>query len=221
MATREITRQMQPVTGVQANTVGTGAIDTGSGVSARTQEVVYCGMFAALMAAGAMIKVVLPIGIYEVTVSLQLFAAVLAGFLLGPGRGLRAVSVYLLIGLLGVPVYAHGGGPGYLLKPTYGFLLGFAAAALVVGLVYRVLGSRATLRNVVIAGVAGEMVYYACGLLYYYIMLNQLLPGRQIGIYELLAAWFLPTVIPDLVIAVVASLLAQQLIPRIGYYTER
>lgn len=39
----------------------------------RTQDVIYCGLFAALMTVGALIKIVLPLGAFEVTVSLQVF----------------------------------------------------------------------------------------------------------------------------------------------------
>ena len=98
-----------------------------------TTDIVYCGMFASLMAVGAFIKIMIPIGIWEVTFSLQFFFALLAGFLLGSKRGLAAVGCYLLIGLAGVPVFAHGGGLMYLMKPTFGFLIGFAAAAYVAG----------------------------------------------------------------------------------------
>ena len=98
-----------------------------------TADIVHCGMFASLMAVGAFIKIMIPIGIWEVTFSLQFFFALLAGFLLGSKRGLAAVGVYLLIGLAGVPVFAHGGGLMYLMKPTFGFLIGFAAAAYVAG----------------------------------------------------------------------------------------
>ena len=79
-----------------------------------TADIVHCGMFASLMAVGAFIKIMIPIGIWEVTFSLQFFFALLAGFLLGSKRGLAAVGVYLLIGLAGVPVFAHGGGLMYL-----------------------------------------------------------------------------------------------------------
>ena len=96
-----------------------------------TVEIVYCGMFAALMAVGAFIKIMIPLGVFEVTFSLQFFFALLAGFFLGAKRGFTSVLVYLIIGLIGVPVFAHGGGPAYVLKPTFGFLIGFAFAALV------------------------------------------------------------------------------------------
>ena len=94
----------------------------------KTADIVHCGMFASLMAVGAFIKVMIPLGVWQVTFSLQFFFALLAGFLLGSKRGLAAVGCYLLIGLAGVPVFAHGGGLMYLMKPTFGFLIGFAAA---------------------------------------------------------------------------------------------
>ena len=81
--------------------------NTSGGIS--TADIVQCGMFASLMAVGAFIKIMIPVGVWEVTFSLQFFFALLAGFLLGSKRGLAAVGVYLLIGLAGVPVFAHGG----------------------------------------------------------------------------------------------------------------
>ena len=96
-----------------------------------TTDIVLCGMFVALMAVGAFIKIMIPLGVWQVTFSLQFFFALLAGFLLGGKRGFAAVGVYLITGLLGVPIFAHGGGLGYLMKPTFGFLIGFAAAAAV------------------------------------------------------------------------------------------
>ena len=62
----------------------------------RTQDVIYCGLFAALMTVGALIKIVLPLGAFEVTVSLQVFFALLAGFLLGTRNGFLSIVVYLL-----------------------------------------------------------------------------------------------------------------------------
>ena len=96
---------------------------TRSGLSA--SDIVYCGMFAALMVVGAKIHIMIPVGVFSVTISLQVFFAVLAGFFLGPWKGFLSVVIYLILGLIGLPIYAHGGGPAYLMKPTYGFLIGF------------------------------------------------------------------------------------------------
>lgn len=88
-----------------------------------------CGLFTALMAVGAFIHIMVPLGIWQVTISLQIFVAVLAGLFLGRRLGFLSVLAYLVLGLAGLPVFAHGGGLGYLMKPTFGFLLGFPCAA--------------------------------------------------------------------------------------------
>jgi biotin transport system substrate-specific component len=146
-----------------------------------------------------------------VTFSLQFFFALLAGFLLGPKRGFAAVGVYLITGLLGVPIFAHGGGLGYLMKPTFGFLIGFAAAAAVCGFVAQKIGA-ADFKSYIFAAFCGEMVYYACGLVYYYFMFNFVV-GRDVGIgfMELISVWFLSTVVPDFVLCVMAALAAIRL----------
>ena len=146
----------------------------------KTTDIVYCGMFASLMAVGAFIKIMIPIGIWEVTFSLQFFFALLAGFLLGSRRGLAAVGCYLLIGLAGVPVFAHGGGLMYLMKPTFGFLIGFAAAAYVAGRIAETLPGNGYLK-LLFAAFWGEMAYYLCGLVYYYMMFNFVV-SKDVGI---------------------------------------
>ena len=179
----------------------------------RTQDVIYCGLFAALMTVGALIKIVLPIGVFEVTVSLQVFFALLAGFLLGARNGFLSIVVYLIIGLIGVPVFAHGGGLGYLIKPTFGFLIGFAFAALFAGLLTN-REKKPRFSRLAVAALVGEMAYYACGLIYYFIMFNFVLSGTVgIGIAKLFSVWFLSTVIPDTVICMLAAVLAYRLVP--------
>ena len=179
-------------------------------------DIVFCGLFAALTAAGAYIKIMIPLGIWEVTFSLQLLFSLLAGFLLGARRGLMSILVYLIIGLAGVPVFAHGGGPGYLLRPTFGFLIGFAAAAYVAGALKDSFGGT-SFRRYIPAGILGVLAYYVCGLVYLYVMLNYVLTnGKTIGIKELFLVWFLSTAIPDLLLGVLAAYLAHRLAPALG-----
>lgn len=97
----------------------------------RVRAAVLVALFAVLTAVGALIRVPLP----GVPFTLQVPAALLAGLVLGPWRGAASQLAYLAIGLLGLPVFASGGGLGYLLTPTFGFLVGFVAAAFVAGLV--------------------------------------------------------------------------------------
>ena len=57
----------------------------------------------------------------------------LAGLLLGPVNGALAVVVYIVLGLIGLPIFTQGGGPGYIFQPSFGYIIGFAVAAYVNG----------------------------------------------------------------------------------------
>lgn len=187
--------------------------NTGTIALGKTQGIVYAGMFAALVAVGAFIKVMLPIGPFMVTFSLQFLFALLAGFFLGARLGFLSVLSYLIIGLAGVPIFAHGGGIGYLARPTFGFLIGFAAAAFVAGKLMEKL-DHSKLSHLLFAAFCGEMAYYACGLVYYFIMFNFLLPGTDgIGIRELITIWFLSTVVPDFCLCVMAAVITDKMLP--------
>ena len=86
---------------------------------------ILCAMFVALVAAGAFIRIPVGTDVY----TLQFLFTLLAGLLLGARLGATAVATYVLLGLVGVPVFASGGGPGYVLQPTFGYLIGFILQA--------------------------------------------------------------------------------------------
>ncbi len=65
--------------------------------------------------------------------TLQLLFVLLAGALLGARLGAASQLLYVLLGALGAPLFAFGGGPAYLLGPTGGYLLAFPLAAWAVG----------------------------------------------------------------------------------------
>jgi len=180
--------------------------------SKKTKMLVYAGMFVALMAVGAFIKIMIPVGPFLVTFSLQFFFALLAGYLLGAKMGFFSVLSYLIIGLCGLPVFAHGGGPAYMLKPTFGFLIGFAAAAFIAGMLVEKM-EKFSFIKLLIAGTAGEILYYLCGLVYYAMMFNVLMPNENgpIGFVELITVWLLSTCIPDFVLVVLSAALAIRL----------
>lgn len=89
-------------------------------------------LFAALTAIGA--RVAIPLPFTPVPVTLQVLFPLLAGLLLGSRRGALSQAEYVAAGLAGLPVFAKGGsGLAYLFGPTGGYLLGFIAAAFLVG----------------------------------------------------------------------------------------
>ena len=75
-----------------------------------TKSLILCSLFAALIAVGAFIKIPIPV----VPFTLQVLFTTLAGLLLGPKLGAISVGIYLLIGLIGIPVFTQGGGPSYI-----------------------------------------------------------------------------------------------------------
>ncbi|WAP50365.1 biotin transporter BioY [Arthrobacter sp. ATA002] len=93
-------------------------------------------VFAALVAAYSLLPGI-PLGA-GVPITLQTLAVMLAGIILGPGRGAAAVGLFLLAGLAGIPVFSgFTGGLGVLAGPSAGYLLAFVPAAFAVGLLSR------------------------------------------------------------------------------------
>lgn len=91
-------------------------------------------VFAALVAALSMVPGI-PVGLLGVPITLQTLGVLLAGVVLGPGRGAAAVLLYLAAGLIGLPVFSgFSGGFGVLARPSAGYLLAFPLAAFVAGL---------------------------------------------------------------------------------------
>ena len=126
----------------------------------------FVALFAALIAAGTFIAV--PIPGSAVPVVLQNMFALLAGLVLGPLLGVASVAVYLLIGAIGLPVFAGAkGGVAHFFGPTGGFLAGYALCALVAGLVAGRprAGKNVQLWVIVLAALLGLAAVYAPGVL--------------------------------------------------------
>ena len=94
-----------------------------------TRELTMTALFVTLITAGAFIRVPLP----NCPFTLQILFTTLAGIILGSRLGAISVGIYIILGLIGVPVFTSGGGPGYVLQPTFGYLIGFMVGAYVVG----------------------------------------------------------------------------------------
>ncbi len=131
------------------------------------QMMVLTALFVALTAVGAFLK----IPTATVAITLQLLFTFLAGVLLGPGWGALSQLVYVLLGLVGVPIFTEGGGFAYVLKPSFGFLIGLIPCAAVVGALTRKREHR-TIPWLILACVAGWAVLYLIGLPYMAAILN-------------------------------------------------
>ena len=114
-----------------------GVARPGSATQTRVlRRTIAIGLGAAVVALAA--QVVVPVPFSPVPMTLQPLAVLVVGGLLGAAGGLSALVLYLLLGIIGLPVFAGGGsGAWHLLGPTGGYLLAFPIAAAVTGALVR------------------------------------------------------------------------------------
>jgi biotin transport system substrate-specific component len=117
--------------------------------------------FAALTALLAQVRI--PLWFTPVPITGQTFAVLLSGAALGARLGVASQVLYVASGAIGLPVYTGGGGGWeHLSGPTGGYLLGFVAAAFVVGRLAEQRQDR-TVATAIPAFLTGTVVVYACG----------------------------------------------------------
>lgn len=119
-----------------------------------------CALFVSLMIAGAFIRIPIPM----MPLTFQTFFAVLAGLLLGWHKGMISMVAYMLLGLIGLPVFTSGGGFSYVLMPSFGYILGFIASAGVAGICPRKANK---LWHTVFLAIAAFLADYLFGIAYF------------------------------------------------------
>ncbi len=170
-----------------------------------TRDLVLCGLFTALIVAGAFIRIdfILPI-------TLQLTFVLLAGMLLGRRNGALCSVVYMLLGLAGLPVFAQGGGFMYVLKPGFGYIIGFIIGAFTTGhLVQK--RKNISLMYLYYAGLMGIICIYAMGVLYCIGILSLYIKGGAAQYKAYLTA-ALAALAVDLLLMIPTSILAKRLL---------
>lgn len=173
------------------------------------KEMTLCGLFAALIAIGAFLQIQIPLPLYTMHFTLQWFFVLVASLLLGAKIGTISVLVYLCIGLVGVPVFAAGGGPSYVLRPGFGFLLGFLLAAFVMGTLVDRYNFR-KLYQLGLVSVIGLVIYYTVGAIYFYLIKN-LYVGEAVSFSVVVVNYCLITVLPDLILCLLSVLVTVRL----------
>ena len=179
----------------------------------KTKDMILCALFVALIAVGAFIRIPVPV----VPFTLQFLFTMLAGLLLGGKLGCTAVCIYIVLGLLGMPVFAEGGGIGYVFQPSFGYIIGFAVAAYVTGTIAN-RTYHPGYKRLLSANFIGLGIVYSFGMVYYYIMSNFYL-GTPIGLWPVFLYCFILAVPGDIALCIVGAVLGKRLIPVIK--TER
>jgi len=176
------------------------------------RDMVLVAFFSALMAVGAFISKVWPPEI--IPFSLLPLLCMLAGAIIGPRLGALSIIVYILVGLTGVPVFASApfGGVTYLLKPSFGFLIGFAAAAYVTGyIIYK--KENPGWGSFISAMFIGIAVIYLIGLPWMYLVLNFYV-GKAITFMQIVAMMSMYMVL-DVVKAMIGAVVGKAIYARV------
>ena len=162
----------------------------------KVQKLVVTGVFAALLAVFSQISIPTPTG---VPITLQTFAVALCAYVLGWRLGVLAMSVYLALGAVGLPVFSgFGAGFGTFLNVTGGFLWGFLLMALLCGL-----GAQTEKPVLAIPlGIFGMLICHLCGALQF-----GLLSGNPLLESFLLVS--VPYLLKDVISVVLACLAAK------------
>ena len=176
----------------------------------RTVDLAYMGLFTALMAICAWISVPMPAPLVPFT--LQTFAIFAAVNTLGGRRGTYAVGIYLLLGLVGLPVFTgFRGGPGTLLGTTGGYILGFLVCAAVYWLLTAWLGD--SLGAVLLAGSLGLAACYTFGTAWFLLLYTR--TTGPIGLGAALGMCVVPYILPDLCKLALAVVVSRRVRPHL------
>ena len=137
------------------------------------------------------------IEIGPIPITMQTFAVLVSGVLLGSKRGAISQITYLLGGLAGLPWFSRGGGLFYILSPTFGYILGFVLAAYSVGYLAEK-GWDRNIKTAISAIFIGNIILYIPGLLWL---------AKFVGFETVLAVGFYPFIFGDLLKIVAAGLI--------------
>jgi len=139
----------------------------------------------------------LKVEIGPVPITMQTFAVLISGALLGSKRGALSQITYLLMGLAGIPWFSRGGGMSYVFSPTFGYILSFVLAAFFVGFLCE-RGFDRKIETAILAMIFGNILIYLPGLLWL---------ARFIGFEKVLLVGFYPFILGDLIKLFLASLI--------------
>lgn len=173
-------------------------------------DLTLASMFVGLMAIGANITSFVPFMVIGgVPITLQTFFAILAGIILGSRLGAISMTVYALVGLVGVPVFAKfGAGMSTLISPTFGFILSFIFTAYVAG---KIIEKNRTLSAFVIASLIGLIINYVFGTNWMYFAYKFWAAAPEGFTYKMAWLWMVVPLPKDIILAVFAGMMGHRL----------
>ena len=171
--------------------------------SVTTRDMVYCAMFAVLIAVCSWISIPA-----TVPFTLQTFGIFVTVGILGGKRGSVSVLIYLLLGAVGIPVFAgFKGGIGALLGTTGGYIIGFLFSALIMWGMEVLPGKK--LWVLAVSMVLGLLACYAFGTIWFMVVYAR--TSGAIGLMTALGWCVFPFILPDVIKIALALVLSKRL----------
>lgn len=171
-------------------------------------------VFTVLMCVSAQIRIPVPV----IPFTLQVTVAIMSGLLLGARLGFLSQALYLFMGLMGLPVFAGGGGIGYVVTGSFGYLVGFLFCALLGGFLADLADRRTdkvhiSYIRILLVSLAALLVCYSFGIVYLYFLSNYYTgyTGTKYSFLVTLAFGTLPYIGKDIVLCLLASELTRRL----------
>ena len=175
-----------------------------------TYQLCMCALFVALISIGGMyFKIVIP---NVVTWSFQYEVTLLAGLLLGGNLGALSVIIYIILGLIGVPVFAEGGGFYYVFKPTFGYLIGFIISTYVTGKIANT-KFKPSMKRLLAANFTGMAITYLIGVPFYIAAVKLWVENSTFNLNAILKALVIMPLPKDIICCVLAALICIRLLP--------
>ena len=168
----------------------------------KIKDITMMAIFLALLIVASKIS----FNIGPIPVTLQTLALALIGFILGPYKGIMVIITYLVMGIIGIPVFSQGGGFDYVFKPSFGYIIGFIPMVFLIGF-----GRNFQNKSVkYLFGMLGLIIDYLIGVIYMYLIMKYYLHISK-DVLALINAGVLPFIIKDTLSMILAAMVYERL----------
>ena len=168
----------------------------------KIKDITMMAIFLAILIVASKIS----FNIGPIPVTLQTLALALIGFILGPYKGIIVILTYLVMGIIGIPVFSQGGGFDYIFKPSFGYIIGFIPMIFLIGI-----GRNFQNKSMkYLFGMLGLIIDYIIGVTYMYFIMKYYLNINK-DILGLINAGVVPFILKDTLSMILAALVYERL----------
>lgn len=167
-------------------------------------------LFCTLICIGSFIRIPMP---NMVPMTLQTFFVLLTALILPLKASTLAIATYIVLGIIGLPIFSGGGGLGYILMPNFGFIIGFLIATVMISAIIEKL-KNCKLWRYIIVSVLGITIIYIIGI-FYFAFITNVYNNNDYSVIWFIQTIFLPFIPKEIICIILASLSAYKIRPYI------